>query len=169
MSQYDLESTPAVFKGAFCLFVCFYFVDNTYSKRKASLEARPCAGGPWWVRSASILAHPCPQVWMQGAAPRISFRELGSWRRARLPFCQPLTFVCRTCRPPVGEEPPSSALYSVRTRGILEGGEPFQKRWRLLIAEDKPRSACSHMQNRLYQGSHPLRDVNWRISNVFSP
>lgn len=120
-SRMTLNPTPVSLKVVFGLFF-FYFV---CVGRRDVLEKRPLV--------APIRKHPCCRCgcreMLQGFLP-----GAGNWRKLGFPFRQRVTFfVCRTSSPSAVEENHGLPL----TRGILEGREPFQKWWRLLVAEDK--------------------------------
>lgn len=126
-----LIPTPVSLKVVFGLFL-IYFVCGEAGRVG---EEKPCwkPGAPGRSLVAPIGKHPCCRCGCREMLQRF-LPGAGNWRKLGFPFRQRVTFfVCRTSSPFVVEENPGLPP----TRGFLEGGEPFQKWWRLLVAEDK--------------------------------
>lgn len=127
----DLEPDACCLQKQFL--VCFYFVENKSSKRKA-LEARASAGGPWSSRAVGILF---PQVCMTGVAPWISSRELGGCKKARVPDPRSLRLALQDEAPFMIWKKTPAVSHSVRAGGSFEEGSVFSPR------RKKPWGPCS--------------------------
>lgn len=130
--QYDLEPDACLFESSFC----FVFAFTLCVGRRDVLEKKGLVGSPGAPGRplvALIRKHPCCRCGCREMVQRF-LPGAGNWRKLGFTFRQRVTFfACRTSSPSVVEENP----WLPPTRGILEGGEPFQKWWRLLVAEDR--------------------------------